>query len=355
MAVPRAYTPIASRYHDDVDSLPHRRHHHSHHREPREHPIAMIPRPPSGGDRVSAATAAEVHAEMLKADEDLARRLAAEEQERQDAMLAQQMQREEQLRAHRRARSSGPPGAADRHRRGVQGAMGMGMPAGMPVGMGGFPFPMGLMQAMAGGAPAPQAVPRQPRPNGSGNAELDPQRMQRASALFNMLAGLQGLGGAVNGGPMVVRLMPGGGGGVGGVGRARGGDALREDQFQQLLHHLFMQQQQNANRPVGASQTVINAASNVFEVNVARLAPDSRTCSICQCEFENGEQARSLPCFHIFHKECVDRWLGTNKTCPVCRADIEGRPAGDAQPHRQQQHQHQHQHQQQHRPQPRNR
>ncbi len=26
---------------------------------------------------------------------------------------------------------------------------------------------------------------------------------------------------------------------------------------------------------------------------------------------------------HLFHVECVDQWLTTNKRCPICRVDIE--------------------------------
>jgi hypothetical protein len=26
---------------------------------------------------------------------------------------------------------------------------------------------------------------------------------------------------------------------------------------------------------------------------------------------------------HLFHTQCVDQWLTTNKRCPICRVDIE--------------------------------
>jgi HRD ubiquitin ligase complex, ER membrane component len=26
---------------------------------------------------------------------------------------------------------------------------------------------------------------------------------------------------------------------------------------------------------------------------------------------------------HLFHVECVDQWLSSNKRCPICRVDIE--------------------------------
>jgi hypothetical protein len=28
---------------------------------------------------------------------------------------------------------------------------------------------------------------------------------------------------------------------------------------------------------------------------------------------------------HLFHIECVDQWLPTNKRCPICRVDIENK------------------------------
>ena len=38
-----------------------------------------------------------------------------------------------------------------------------------------------------------------------------------------------------------------------------------------------------------------------------------------QCEFEAGEQCKTLPCMHIYHSECVDRWL-LSKKVPCVRA-----------------------------------
>jgi hypothetical protein len=52
-------------------------------------------------------------------------------------------------------------------------------------------------------------------------------------------------------------------------------------------------------------------------------------CTICLCEFEEEEDVRRLPCMHLFHVECVDQWLGTNKRCPICRVDIETATKGE--------------------------
>ncbi|XP_063992054.1 dual specificity protein kinase splA isoform X2 [Diachasmimorpha longicaudata] len=53
---------------------------------------------------------------------------------------------------------------------------------------------------------------------------------------------------------------------------------------------------------------------------------DMEKCTICLSEFEDCESVRRLPCMHLFHKDCVDQWLCTNKRCPICRVDIETFP-----------------------------
>ncbi|KAJ8560898.1 hypothetical protein K7X08_027088 [Anisodus acutangulus] len=43
-------------------------------------------------------------------------------------------------------------------------------------------------------------------------------------------------------------------------------------------------------------------------------------CTICLCEFTDGEKMRCLPkCNHGFHVECIDTWLQCHSTCPLCR------------------------------------
>jgi hypothetical protein len=50
---------------------------------------------------------------------------------------------------------------------------------------------------------------------------------------------------------------------------------------------------------------------------------ETEKCTICLNNFEEQEDVRRLPCMHLFHIECVDQWLPTNKRCPICRVDIE--------------------------------
>ncbi|KAL3641926.1 hypothetical protein CASFOL_012741 [Castilleja foliolosa] len=41
-------------------------------------------------------------------------------------------------------------------------------------------------------------------------------------------------------------------------------------------------------------------------------------CSICLDEILIGA-AEGLPCSHVFHQDCINKWLNTSHSCPVCR------------------------------------
>ncbi|KFK38493.1 hypothetical protein AALP_AA3G120400 [Arabis alpina] len=50
---------------------------------------------------------------------------------------------------------------------------------------------------------------------------------------------------------------------------------------------------------------------------------EERECCICLGGFEEGEKMKVLPtCHHCYHCECVDRWLKTESSCPLCRVSI---------------------------------
>ena len=49
-------------------------------------------------------------------------------------------------------------------------------------------------------------------------------------------------------------------------------------------------------------------------------------CIICMENYEIGDEVETLPCFHLFHKECIDKWFKSNKdSCPICKNKISNR------------------------------
>ncbi|CAI9765834.1 unnamed protein product [Fraxinus pennsylvanica] len=45
--------------------------------------------------------------------------------------------------------------------------------------------------------------------------------------------------------------------------------------------------------------------------------------AVCLSKFEPHDQLRLLPlCCHAFHAGCIDTWLVSNQTCPLCRSSV---------------------------------
>ncbi|KAJ4808418.1 RING/U-box superfamily protein [Rhynchospora pubera] len=52
-------------------------------------------------------------------------------------------------------------------------------------------------------------------------------------------------------------------------------------------------------------------------------------CAICLSFLEEEEMVRQLPeCKHLFHVECIDKWLNSHATCPLCRSSVGDQIAG---------------------------
>ena len=49
---------------------------------------------------------------------------------------------------------------------------------------------------------------------------------------------------------------------------------------------------------------------------------EAPSCAICLEDFGAGQVARTLPCCHRFHRDCVDRWLKSKACCPICQRKL---------------------------------
>ncbi|KAK7266146.1 hypothetical protein RIF29_18786 [Crotalaria pallida] len=88
-------------------------------------------------------------------------------------------------------------------------------------------------------------------------------------------------------------------------------DALQR-QLQQLFHL----------HDSGLDQAFIDALP-VFHYKEIVGPKEPFDCAVCLCEFSDKDKLRLLPmCSHAFHISCIDTWLLSNSTCPLCRGTL---------------------------------
>ncbi|KZV53907.1 hypothetical protein F511_23672 [Dorcoceras hygrometricum] len=56
--------------------------------------------------------------------------------------------------------------------------------------------------------------------------------------------------------------------------------------------------------------------------NERAISGEDAACCICLAKYLNNDELRELPCSHLFHRECVDKWLRINASCPLCKAEV---------------------------------
>lgn len=50
-----------------------------------------------------------------------------------------------------------------------------------------------------------------------------------------------------------------------------------------------------------------SALENLKEIQIE--AGETKQCPVCLKEFEAGSKAKSMPCHHLFHPDCIVPWL----------------------------------------------
>jgi hypothetical protein len=83
-----------------------------------------------------------------------------------------------------------------------------------------------------------------------------------------------------------------------------------------------------------------NEAASQIDIDALEIvcAPEKGTedavesCAVCLADFEHDDLIRRLPCRHLFHMCCIDKWLQRNKRCPLCMHPIDEMPVVELQP-----------------------
>lgn len=79
-----------------------------------------------------------------------------------------------------------------------------------------------------------------------------------------------------------------------------------------------------ANQPSDEGQDASALAAHLLDaVPVEVLVGDAEEpCPICREVMKARESVRRLPCFHVFHQSCIDKWLTMKGTCPLDNCNV---------------------------------
>lgn len=90
------------------------------------------------------------------------------------------------------------------------------------------------------------------------------------------------------------------------------------------LTDLFQQLTQDGNDPTSnnaMSIAELNHHTTIETYNSQNSLHD--TCAVCREPFNSGQPVRRIVrCGHVFHTTCMDRWLESHSTCPLCMQTI---------------------------------
>ncbi|XP_020212842.1 RING-H2 finger protein ATL47 [Cajanus cajan] len=93
-------------------------------------------------------------------------------------------------------------------------------------------------------------------------------------------------------------------------------DMSESDPYQRQLQQLFHLHDS------GLDQAFIDALPLFLYKDIIGLK-EPFDCAVCLCQFSEQDMLRLLPlCNHAFHIDCIDTWLLSNSTCPLCRGSL---------------------------------
>ena len=82
----------------------------------------------------------------------------------------------------------------------------------------------------------------------------------------------------------------------------------------------IINQERNKKKNKGKINEIIKKYPITTIKNINELSEDKKKCLICLEEFQNNQKTIILPCIHIFHYECINKWM--KNFCPLCKYKI---------------------------------
>ena len=98
-------------------------------------------------------------------------------------------------------------------------------------------------------------------------------------------------------------------------------DNRYNNRYQQLEDLRIREENNRLNLIIQEKKKNIKKETKIQKYDSSLLILDN-SCSICLDNFEEGENIHTLKCNHSFHDKCIEDWLDTQFTCPLCRLSL---------------------------------
>jgi len=104
---------------------------------------------------------------------------------------------------------------------------------------------------------------------------------------------------------------------LGSLGNMFPGSISEEEQLR-MLQSLLGSNAGHVGAPAAAKDVIHRLKQSLFRAERSK----GKDCAICQEDYKENDRMVTMPCDHLFHKECAITWLNLHNTCPSCRKPL---------------------------------
>lgn len=114
----------------------------------------------------------------------------------------------------------------------------------------------------------------------------------------------------------------------GGAPRPRRALVYRVPNIDGMSYEQLLQAFGDGTEHLAADPSLIASLPTTKIKDPAKLHENKKQCSICLEDFVKGDRVKTMPCWHDFHRKCLDQWLRTNGSCPICKFRLDQAAGG---------------------------